>query len=53
VIREACVLVKNGVLFDTAFGMDDDWRQALCVVFGELEGMRFNWATMAFEEPKS
>lgn len=46
------MLVKSGVPFDTAFALDDPMRQAFCIIFGEMEGGKFNWASMAFEEPK-
>lgn len=46
------LLVKSGVPFDTAFTLDDQMRQGLCIVVGELDGGKFNWASMAFEEPK-
>lgn len=44
-------LVRTGVPFDTAFGMDEDWRRGLCIIAGELEGGEFDWGTMAFKEP--
>ncbi len=46
-------LVRTGVPFDVAFGMGDEWRQALCIVAGELEGGTFDWSRMVFEEPKT
>ena len=50
-MRECLWLVKNGVPFDVAFGMDDIKRTAFCIVMSEMEGSRFNWNTMQFEEP--
>lgn len=53
-------LVRNGVPFSVAFGMDagdldtyrmpDDVRIALSVVFGQFDGNRYNWATHKWEE---
>lgn len=46
-------LVKGGIPYDVAFELDDDWRRAFCVIFGELDGGTFNWGSMQFEEPSS
>ena len=45
-------LVKCGIPFDVAFDLDYEMRQALSIIAGELEGGKFNWDLMAFEEPK-
>jgi hypothetical protein len=41
--------VKNGVPYDKAMGMD--WIETLahCVVFGQLEGQKFDWSDLKFE----
>jgi len=51
--------MKGGAPFHIAFGMtreeadrcilEPTERQALAIVFGELEGNRFNWQRMEFE----
>jgi len=45
-------LVKNGVPFDVAFSLDDLERTAYAIAFSEMEGAKFNWDSMRFEEPK-
>ena len=60
--RDAAWLVRNGVPFATAFGMDaddistyrmpDDVRLALAVLFGEWEGGRYNWSTRTWEKQR-
>ena len=50
-LREALWLVKNGVPFDVAFSLDDVTRAAWSIVFSQMEGHKFNWSTMRFEEP--
>lgn len=44
-------LLSKGVPYDIAFGTDEIFRVAGCIVLGEIEGGKFNWATMAFEDP--
>ena len=44
-------LVRSGVPFDVAFGMDETMRAAFCIVFSEMDGNKFNWSSMEFEEP--
>ncbi len=51
-MREALWLVKNGVPFDVAFGVDDVTRAAWSIIFSEMEGAKFNTRTMQFEDPK-
>ncbi len=52
-MREALWLVRNGIPFDVAFTVDDVTRAAWCIVFSEMEGNRFNWNRMQFEEQPS
>ena len=42
-------LVKNGVPYETAMGMDDDWAAAHAVVFGELDGGVFCTSTLSWK----
>ena len=51
-MRECLWLVRNGIPFDVAFGVDDVTRAAWCIVFSEMEGNRFDWSRMQFEESK-
>lgn len=49
-MRECLWLVKNGIPFDVAFGIDDVTRAAWCIVFSEMEGNTFDFNTMAFKD---
>jgi hypothetical protein len=52
-MRECLWLVKNGVPFDVAFGLDEVRRTAWAIAFSEMEsGKRFNWTSMEFDEDK-
>ncbi|MDE2354945.1 MAG: hypothetical protein KGL17_07980 [Betaproteobacteria bacterium] len=51
-MRECLWLVKNGIPFDVAFGLDDVTRAAWCIVFSEQGGAKFNWRTMEFEDDR-
>lgn len=42
--------MRSGVPFDVAFELDEITRAAWCIIFSEMEGRRFNWAKMDFEE---
>jgi hypothetical protein len=42
--------VQHGVPFDLAFQLDDETRAGFCIAFCEMEGARFNWNSMQFEE---
>lgn len=42
--------MKNGIPFDVAFGLDDVTRAGWCIVFSEMEGSKFNWGSMTWEE---
>jgi len=43
-------LVRSGVPFDLAFGMDDITRTAYCIMFSEMEGRTFDWSSMRFKD---
>jgi hypothetical protein len=43
-------LVQRGVPYDVAFGLDHAERMAYVVVFGTLEGNRFDWQHMRWNE---
>lgn len=47
-----CFLVKNGVPYDLAMSMDDDWAAAHAVVLGEWGGGKFCDRTMSWVEQK-
>lgn len=38
-------LVKNGIPFDVAFSLDSTERLAWVVIFGQLNGLSYNWET--------
>jgi hypothetical protein len=40
------------VPFDVAFSLDDIHRAAWSIIFSEMNGAKFNWNTMDFEELK-
>ena len=44
-------MVKNGVPWDVAFGVEETLRLAMCITFSIMEGHKFNWNTMRYEEP--
>lgn len=54
--------MKNNAPFHVAFGMTKPMadvfilerleRVAMSIVFGELEGAKFNWQQMAWEKPE-
>jgi hypothetical protein len=43
-------LVKNGVPFDVAFSLDEITRAAWCIRFGQLDGRKFDWRAMEWED---
>lgn len=36
--------------YDVAFSLDETERLAYCIVFGQFEGMQWDWGSMAFKE---
>lgn len=46
------MFLAGDIPFDVAFSLDDRWRTALCIIKSELNGNKFNWHTMSFEDPK-
>ncbi|MFC3109940.1 hypothetical protein ACFQAT_10485 [Undibacterium arcticum] len=38
--------------FDVAFGLDDITRTGWCIIFSEMEGAKFNFNTMQYEDQK-
>lgn len=42
--------MKNGVPYDVAFCFEPDERLAAVVVFGELEGSKWDWDEMRWLE---
>lgn len=51
--RECLALVKRGVPFDVAFSVDESWRLAALVAFGEIEGEDWDWKNLRWLEQKS
>ena len=49
-MKECLWLIRNGIPFDVAFGVDDVTRAAWCIVFSEMEGRTFDWSAMRFKE---
>jgi hypothetical protein len=47
-VKECLWLVKNGIPFDVAFGLDDVTRTAWGIAFSEMEGARFDWTRWEF-----
>jgi len=45
-------LVRHGVPFDVAFGMDDLHRTAFSIIISEQGGAVFDWDRMRFQEQK-
>jgi hypothetical protein len=44
--------LSHGYPFDLAFGCDDAWRQAACILFSQFEsGKEFNWNIWEFIDP--
>jgi hypothetical protein len=42
--------VKNGVPYDVAFSLPDADVAAYSIIFGEMEGQKFNWQGMVWEK---
>lgn len=51
-MRECLFLIKNGIPFDVAFAIDDVTRAAWSIIFSEMNGAKFNFNTMQFEDDK-
>jgi len=51
-IRECLFLIKHGIPFDVAFEVDDVTRAAWAIIFSEIDGAKFNFSTMEFEDPQ-
>ena len=43
-------LVKHGVPWDVAKNLSDAELIAYCVIAGEMDGGRFNWATLTWHK---
>jgi hypothetical protein len=41
--RMALLCVSKGIDYDVAFALYPDELMAYCVIFGELDGGRFDW----------
>jgi hypothetical protein len=42
--------VKNGVPYDVAFSLGEADVAAYSIIFGEMDGQKFNWSCMAWEK---
>jgi hypothetical protein len=42
--------VGRGFSEDVAFGLSRTMRAAFCIIASELDGRKFNWSSMSFEE---
>jgi hypothetical protein len=49
---DSLYLVRCGVPYDVAFGLDDAARMAYTVVFGMLDGLNFDWKRLRWLEPE-
>lgn len=47
-MRECVALIKFGISEERAYTMDQGERIAYLVMFGEMEGGKFNWESMAW-----
>ncbi|WP_161993778.1 hypothetical protein [Muricoccus nepalensis] len=45
-------MVKAGVPWDTAFGLDHAWAFGLTVAMGEAEGDSYDWEALRWRERK-
>lgn len=43
--------MHNGVPLDVAFQLDEITRAAWSIIFSEFSGAKFDWRSMAFEDP--
>lgn len=50
-LRDCLFLVKNGVPYDVAMGLDAEERTAYVIILSELDGGKFNWSTGSWEKP--
>lgn len=48
---EVLYLVKNGVPWDVAMGLDQEERLGFVIRLGSFEGGKFNWITGQWEKP--
>lgn len=44
--------MRQGVPFDVAMDLDDDYRTAFAIIMGEIEGGEWDWSLMQFREPE-
>ena len=51
-LRDALALVKNGIPYDKAMKLSPARRLAFCIIFGELDGGKWNWDRMGWDDPK-
>jgi hypothetical protein len=51
-VRQVLMLTKAGVPWDVVTRMRRAKLLGYCVAVGELEGRKFNWSSMEWEQPK-
>jgi hypothetical protein len=44
--------VKNGIPYDVAMSLEVDEVMAHGIIFGEMEGNKWDWSRMRWEPPK-
>jgi len=49
-LADCLYLVRCGVPYDIAYGLDEAERMAYVVTFGTLDGLRFDWKRLAWED---
>lgn len=49
-MRNRLWLVKNGVPYDVALSLPEEDVSAYSIIFGEFDGMTFNWNAMMWEK---
>lgn len=45
-------LIRHGIPFDVAFGLDDNTRTAFSIIVSEQGGAEFDWNAMRYKEQK-
>lgn len=51
-LRNRLYLVKSGVPWDVAMSIDEVEAFAYCIILGEMEGGKYDWDSMKWQEKK-